>query len=273
MTSTTPSHKTVERAEGTLLHYTVSGPRQGRAVVFVHGWTCSRRDFEPLMAHLPPDWRTVTLDLAEHGDSRSERSTWTMEEFAEDVATVLEVEALDHVTVVGHSMGGAIALELARRRPGVVDHIIGLDTFHYLSLYPQVEEDGIRAFMSAFEADFSGTVRGFVVMGSVADSDPEFCETIFQRLSGMRQPAGLHTIEEMLRWDLDRALEDVDTTIDVLAVRELTDPAALPRYGDRINFLPVDLGSHYFLLEQPVATAELLTELVSKVASTSAVGR
>ena len=43
-----------------------------------------------------------------------------------------------------------------------------------------------------------------------------------------------------------------------LAVRGLLDPAAVERYGDRIDFVVHDLGSHHFLLEQPEETAKLL---------------
>jgi pimeloyl-ACP methyl ester carboxylesterase len=270
MTTTDITRKIVEREHDTTLHYTISGPADGQTVVFIHGWTCSQSDFDQLNTHLPADWRKVTLALAEHGESRSTRSSWTMADFADDVAAVLDAESIDRATVVGHSMGGAVALELARRRPGTVDHIIGLDTFHYLSLYPQVDEAGIRSLMNAFDADFLGTVRSFVVMGSVADSDADFDETIFQRLSNMRQPAGLHAIEEVLRWDFDEALRDVDVKIDVLAVRELMDPDALPRYGDRIDFIPVELGGHYFFMERPQETADLLIDLVRNASSQSA---
>jgi pimeloyl-ACP methyl ester carboxylesterase len=267
MSSITPSVRVVEREPGTSLHYTVSGPPDGKAFVFIHGWTCLCSDFDPLISHLPVDWRTIAIDLAEHGDSRSARATWTMTDFADDVAAVLDAEALDHVTVVGHSMGGAVALELARQRPGTVTHIIGLDSFHYLSLYPRVDEDGISTFMTAFNADFAGTMRGFVEMGSVPSTDPDFKETIFQKMSSARQPAVLHVIEEILRWDMDGVLQQVHQPIDVLEVRELLDPEAARRYGDRVNFVPVDLGSHHFLLEQPEATATLLTELVNNTAT------
>ncbi|RYE39559.1 MAG: alpha/beta hydrolase [Hyphomicrobiales bacterium] len=269
MSSITRSVQVVEHKPGTALYYTVSGPPRGEAVVFIHGWTCLRSDFDQLISHLPADWRTVAIDLAEHGDSRSTRTTWTMADFADDVAAVLDAESLNEVTVVGHSMGGAVALELARQRPSTVTHIIGLDTFHYLSLYPRVDEDGISTFMAAFNADIAGTVRGFVEMGSVPSTDPDFKEKIFQKMSSARQPAGLHVIEEILRWDMDGVLQQVHQPIDVLAVGELLDPEAISRYGGRVNFVPVELGSHHFLLEQPEATATLLIELINNTANST----
>jgi pimeloyl-ACP methyl ester carboxylesterase len=269
MSSKTPVHLTVPREPGTSLRYTVGGPADGEAVMFVHGWTCRRSDFAPMTEHLPSRWRTVAVDLAEHGDSRSERESFTMADFAEDVAAVLDAEGIRRVTVVGHSMGGAVALELARLRPESVKHIIGLDTFHYLALYPRVEEDVIHTFMAAFDENFGATVRGFVEMGSISSTDPDFKEAIFQKMSSARLPACLRAIEEILRWDMDEALAHVDQRIDVLAISELLDPKAVIRYRDRINFVPIELGSHHFLLEQPEATAALVADLVERARTTT----
>ncbi|WP_228563954.1 alpha/beta fold hydrolase [Catenulispora rubra] len=53
--------------------------------------------------HLPADYRVLAIDHAEHGESRSTRDVWTMEEFARDVAAVLEAEAVDSCVIAGRS--------------------------------------------------------------------------------------------------------------------------------------------------------------------------
>jgi pimeloyl-ACP methyl ester carboxylesterase len=261
MTSVEVSTRTVRRADGTSIHYTVSGPAKGPTWVYVHGWGCRRTDFAEVAAFLPTDHRVLAVDLAGHGDSTSDRATWTMREFARDVAAVTDAESVERATVVGHSLGGAVALELARLRPDLVTQVIGLDSFHYLGLYPAAEETAARALLRTFEDDFSAAVRGLVAMGSVPDTDPAFSEEIFRTMSSIAPPVGTSALAGLLRWDMDEALRAVPRPVSTLAVRALLDPAAVDRYRDRIDFVVHDLGSHHFLVEQPEATAKLLLKV------------
>ncbi|MBN9110829.1 MAG: alpha/beta hydrolase [Pseudonocardia sp.] len=258
MTNVDQSARTVSRPDGTVVGYSTVGPAQGPTWVYVHGWGCRRTDFDPVAALLPEGDRIVSVDLPGHGDSTSDRTAWTMAEFARDVAAVLDAESVQQCVVVGHSLGGAVALELARLRPEVVTQVIGLDSFHYLGLYPAVEDAAARGLLQTFEDDFPTGVRSLVVMGSVPDTDPAFAETIFTKASRLVPAVGIGTLAEMLRWDMDEALAAVPHPVATLAVRGLLDPAAPQRYGDRIEFVVHDLGSHHFLLERPDETAALL---------------
>ncbi|TWF75309.1 pimeloyl-ACP methyl ester carboxylesterase [Pseudonocardia hierapolitana] len=258
MISVEGSTRTVQRGDETSIHYTVSGPENGPTWVYVHGWGCRRTDFAPVAAFLPADHRVITIDLAEHGDSRSARTAWTMAEFARDVAAVTDAESVQRCTVVGHSLGGAVGVELARLRPDVVAQVIGIDSFHFLGLYPAVEDSVARRMVRSFEDDFPAAVRGLVVMGSVPGTDPEFGETIFRKMSSIPPAVGAAALDGLLRWDMDEALRAVPQPVTTLAVRGLLDPAAVDRYGDRIDFVVHDLGSHHFLVEAPEETAGLL---------------
>lgn len=258
MTSVEESVRTVSRTGETSISYTVSGPGDGPVWVYVHGWGCRRTDFTPVAAFLPAGHRVVAVDLPGHGDSTSARTDWTVEEFARDVAAVLDAEAVQRCAVVGHSLGGAVAVELARLRPDAIGQIIGLDSFHYLGLYPAIEEGAARRLLQVFEDDFPAGVRSLVVMGSVPGADPAFGETIFAKMSGIAPAVGTGALAEMLRWDMDEALGAVPHPVATLAVRGLLDAAAPERYGDRIDFVVHELGGHHFLLEQPEETAKLL---------------
>ncbi len=89
----------------------------GPVLVLVHGWACGRTDFDAVTSHLPRTHRVLAIDLAEHGESRSTREVWTMEEFARDVVAVLEAESVDSCVVAGHSLGAAVAVEVGRLLP------------------------------------------------------------------------------------------------------------------------------------------------------------
>ena len=70
----------------------------------------------------------VALDLAGHGDSGVNREAWSMTNFGADVAAVADTLQLEDIILVGHSMGGQVALEAARLLKGRVKMIVGADT-------------------------------------------------------------------------------------------------------------------------------------------------
>jgi pimeloyl-ACP methyl ester carboxylesterase len=259
----TVTNREVRRPNDTTIRYTVSGPADGPTLALVHGWGCNRSDFDEITGHLPRHVRAIAVDLAEHGESRSSRDVWTMEEFARDVVAVLEAESVDSCIVAGHSLGGAVAVEVGRLLPDVVSHIVTLDALHYLALFPAQEEHQADAVLEPFHRDFAEAMRGMVEAGSPVGTDPALKDAYFEKMVSVRQPAGLRSLEGLVHWDMDAALREVKQPVTVFAVREILSREAVDRYGDRIRFVPVDLGSHHFHVESPERTAELLAEVVS----------
>ncbi|MEW2220773.1 alpha/beta hydrolase [Streptomyces sp. NPDC006990] len=258
------AHREVRRGGDTTIRYTASGPADGPALVLVHGWACDRGDFDALTRHLPDDCRVLAVDLAEHGESRSTRAVWTIEEFARDVVAVLEAESVGSAVVAGHSMGGAVAVEVGRILPERVSRVVALDALHYLALFPAQEEARARKVLRAFREDFPAAVRGLVAGGTPQGADPALTETYTAKMSRVRQPAGLRSIEGLVSWDMDAALRETRQPITVFAIRALTSQEAIDRYQGRLEFVLVDLGTHHFPAESPEATARLLTEFATR---------
>lgn len=253
----------VQRTNDTMIRYTISGPADGPSLAFIHGWGCNRTDFDAITGFLPEHYRVLAIDLAEHGESRSTRDVWTMEEFARDVAAVLDAESVDDCVVVGHSLGGAVAVEAGRILPDVVSHVVALDALHYLALFPALDDQTADAILQPFHDDFPAAVRSLVEGGSLEDTDPALKDAYFVKMVAVRQPAGLRSIEGLVHWDMDAALREVKQPITLFAVRSILTQEAIDRYGDRIRIVPVDLGSHHFPVESPEGTAKLLTDVVS----------
>jgi pimeloyl-ACP methyl ester carboxylesterase len=256
-------NREVARPDGTTIHYTVTGPADGPVMALVHGWGCDRRDFDAITGFLPRHLRVLAVDLAEHGDSRSTRDVWTMAEFARDVAAVLEAESVGSCVVVGHSLGGAVAVETGRLLPGVVTRIVALDALHYLSLFPAQDESAAEALLHPFREDFAGAMRGMVEAGSPPGTDPALVDAYIKKMSAVRQPAGLSALEGLVSWDMDAALRETTQPIVVFAVRSIITQEAVDRYGDRVRIETIDLGSHHFHVESPEATAALLATEMS----------
>lgn len=254
----------VQRSDHTTIWYTVSGPAEGPTLVLIHGWACNRGDFDAVIDHLPSDYRVLAVDLAEHGESRSTRDIWTMEEFARDVAAVLEAESVDTAVVAGHSLGGAVAVEVGRLLPDKVSHVVALDSLTYLSLFPAQSQEQTAAMVHMFREDFATGVRGLVEGGSPAGFDSALKNSYFEKMVAVRQPAGLRSIEGLVHWDMDAALRETKQPITVFAIRAFATQEAIDRYGDRFDIVLVDLGSHHFPVEAPEGTAKLLASVTTE---------
>ena len=104
------------------LHYTVDGG--GEPLVFVHGLGSSGRDWQEQIEFFAPHYRVVTVDLRGHGRSDKPRGRYSIAQFADDIAKLLTQTGDAPAHVVGLSLGGMVAMELAVTRSDLVRSLV-----------------------------------------------------------------------------------------------------------------------------------------------------
>jgi non-heme chloroperoxidase len=138
---TRPEFTVVRRValpNGVQLEIAEQGARDGPAVVLLHGITDSRLSYEPMWHRLPRHWHTIAVSLRGHGESdRPQR--YTTPEMAGDVALLAETLQLEPMIVVGHSMGAAVAMQLAIDRPDLMRALVGMGAFASFSDKPGLQ--------------------------------------------------------------------------------------------------------------------------------------
>jgi pimeloyl-ACP methyl ester carboxylesterase len=110
------------RWRATRLRYFVGG--QGPPLALVHGFAGAATNFAVLAPLLLERHRLVIPDLPGHGRSTALAAAPNLAGFADRVAAVLEQEGAVPAAVLGHSMGGVVALRLAARRPELVRAVV-----------------------------------------------------------------------------------------------------------------------------------------------------
>lgn len=98
-----------------------------RLLLAAHGITGTHRSYLALANALPPDTSLVAPDLRGRGKSNGVTGPCGMAAHADDLALVLDHLHAEQATVIGHSMGGSVAVVLADRHPDRVDRLVLVD--------------------------------------------------------------------------------------------------------------------------------------------------
>jgi pimeloyl-ACP methyl ester carboxylesterase len=109
------------------LFYTDVGT--GTNVMLLHGWACDSHDWSWQLPMLESKYRVVALDLRGHGRSEVMPSgTYTPDDYVADIEALITANfASQKFVVMGHSMGGQIAVRLASKRPDLVTAVVSMD--------------------------------------------------------------------------------------------------------------------------------------------------
>ena len=113
-------------AAGCALRVSDSGSGE-KCIVLLHGYLEAIEVWEPLIKLLKKNYRVVALDLPGHGISEVKGEIHTMEFLADVVVGVMDALKIGKCTLIGHSMGGYVALAVAERYAQRLD---GLVLFH-----------------------------------------------------------------------------------------------------------------------------------------------
>jgi pimeloyl-ACP methyl ester carboxylesterase len=112
------------------VHALTSGPDDGAPVLFIHGNGASATFWEETMLALPAGLRAIAPDLRGYGDTEPlpVDATLGLGDMVEDVLAMCDALGLASYHVVGHSMGGGVAMKIATARPAAVLSLTLVDT-------------------------------------------------------------------------------------------------------------------------------------------------
>jgi pimeloyl-ACP methyl ester carboxylesterase len=97
----------------------------GEPLVLIHGLGATKAEFLPTVPALAPHFRTIAVDLPGCGDSdKPFPASYDARFFARWVEALLDALGLDRVHLLGHSMGGRVALEVGMRSPDRINRLV-----------------------------------------------------------------------------------------------------------------------------------------------------
>lgn len=260
---TTPS------ADGVPIRYHVEG-EGSPALVFVHCWTCSRQIWDAQVPRFAKDHRVVTLDLAGHGESGRGRKEWTIAAYGDDVAAVVRALDLKSVVLIGHSMGGPVILEAARRLSDRVIGLVPVDTLTDVERPAKPEE--VQSFLAPFRADFKAAATTFIrqVM-FVPASDPRLIERVVAATAAAPPEVAIGSLANAISYDAAAALLEIKAPIHgVNGDKFPTNVEANRRHARSYDVTIMKGVGHYLMLEDPERFSRLLAGAIEALQRPSA---
>ncbi len=172
----------------------------GKVLVFLHGFCESKEVWDAFCQPFRETYRVITIDLPGFGKNTAQSPNYSMEEAAAYVYKVLKALEIKKCLLIGHSMGGYVALAFAEKYSSVVS---GLCLFHSSALADTkekkasrtktikfIKKNGVSVFMDAFTAPLFSPVnrryfaREIKMLTAIGKETPE--EAVVGAMKGMR---------------------------------------------------------------------------------------
>lgn len=258
--TTTHWPDTARTPEGAALRYEVHGEGEP-TIVFVHGWSCHRLFWAEQIQRFQLVRRVVALDLMGHGESDKTRKDWTIEAFGDDVVRVCDALELKRVVLVGHSMGGPVALDAAKKLGSRCVAVVGVDTLHDVDT--GIPPEQAAAFLASLRADFAKNVDAFVrERFFTPETDPALVDLVAKSMAARPPEIAIPAMESLLAYDRAAALAAVDVPVHCINTKTPTNVAANQARNPRFTAVQMPGVGHFPMLEDPERFARLLADFV-----------
>lgn len=261
-----PKKDTAKAADGLSIAYDVRG-KGDTALIFLHGWCGDREYWKHQLDAFAADYRVVAIDLGGHGESGKDRKQWSVTGLAGDAEAVVKALGLKRVILVGHSMGGPISLEAAKRMPGTVVAVIGADTLHNAEY--QWQEEQAKKVLEGFEADFKGTLREGIRGMLPEKSDPELLKWITTKGEAQDPKIAIAIFREFPKVDTKALLKDAKVPVRCINSGpgwKFYQPTAsdINKKSADFKVVIVEGVGHYPMLEKPAEFNQKLQEILKE---------
>jgi pimeloyl-ACP methyl ester carboxylesterase len=142
-----------------------------------------------------------------------EASRLTIGRFADNVIAAADMLQVEELVLMGHSMGGPVAIEAALGLAGRCKFILGVDTFTDDAFYGLRPPDEIEMRVQKFEAHFEDTMIKMVRNITAPQTDPLIIAEITEVMATSNRQVALAALKSLLEWDIEARWPLLDTFI------------------------------------------------------------
>ncbi|HEX5824463.1 MAG TPA: alpha/beta fold hydrolase [Candidatus Limnocylindrales bacterium] len=237
------------------------GGQGGLSVILLHGFGGNTTHWAAQLDHLRLTRRAVAMDLRAHGGSdRPADGDFAVESQTADVAAVLDALEIDRAVLVGHSLGGAIAIAAAGAHP---ERVAGLAL---VAAPGKVPEEQAGQVIGAMEADYEKTAAGYWEQ-LTAGARPAVADQIRGERNALDAETGLAIIKATFAFDPVPALGRYRGPKIAIVTPRGTAPHDLQNLVADLPHRVVEGTSHFLQMDDPDTVNAILDEFLATVES------
>jgi para-nitrobenzyl esterase len=253
--------------DGVSIAYTVEG--SGAPLVFLHGWSCDRTYWREQLPVFDGDHTVVAVDLAGHGESSADRTTWTLEQLGADVAALVRELDLEPAILIGHSMGGPVALEAARRLGPEVAGVVLVDTMH--DVEQRIDPAMLENILASYRKDFGATCRQFVPTMFIPGTNPELVASVTADMCAAPPEVALALFSSFGEYDQPAAIRAVEAPIRAINAGWMPTAVDVNRkHSPGFDAIVLDGVGHFLQFEDPARFNAALSRTLADLRASDA---
>lgn len=240
-------------------------------LLFVHGSYIDQTYWNEQVKYFGDDYTVITMDLAGHGKSGTQRQNWSVEGLADDVVNLIKQLGLKNIILIGHSLGSNVNLIAASKYPEPVMGFVIIDNFKNVATpLPAEYEDQVEAILDNLKKDFAGTNEYYASMVLVTEKTPsEITNRIVDAYRNAYEPMGqaimpevfeLYKTEQELLPKLNLKLYLIQADYMPTNLEALKENAV---HGFEVMEIPGT--SHFPMIENPAGLNQALDTVIAEI--------
>jgi len=225
------------------LYYEITG--EGQPLLLIHGLGSSSRDWEKQVPVFSERYMVITFDVRGHGRSDKPRGPYSIPLFADDLASLMRKLGIAQANIVGISMGGMIAYQLAASNPELIKSLI------VANCTPELYIQNLGERFQIWQRQLIVRLIGMRKMGEVLSQrlfikpeQEEIREIFVERWSQNDPKAYLASTRALVGWSVVDQLSDMKFPTLIISADE-----DYPFFGNKERFAAMITGSEYVVIE------------------------
>jgi pimeloyl-ACP methyl ester carboxylesterase len=247
-----------------LLHYEVFG--RGQPIIFLHSWVGSWRYWVPTMDLVAEHYRAYAIDFWGFGDSERESGSFTIGEYVECLEAFMREMGLQQAHIVGHGLGGMVALRAVQKYPERVLRLMIVSTPLHGKILSEIAKPGK---ISRLLGRNNPTSLWSKMIRQIPIDDPDVQQELYEDTDNLSEQVVQQIQESILNTDLQTTLMEINST-PLLAVYGEKDSIVPPQHAEFLHnqherpqqLIVLPNANHFPFLEQTTTFSRLVMDFI-----------